>query len=625
MGVGAPRAAAADPAAVADRGGSTVLRRVYRRRLGRKDLEDSYANSATERARPVWAADDRDRAIVALVLSRLSPGRRLQVGVLDALSSGPLHRAQISFAAMWAGESAFMISLAVVAYGEGGVTAVGIVTAARMATAAVLAPFLATLADRVRRERVLTCIGVVRGAMLACAAAVTASGGPVAATYGFAIIATVAVALYRPAHSALLPALAKSPEDLTRANAVRGMLDSLSALGGPLAAAALLAASGPAAAFAACAAASLLGGLVVVALPYDVPPRADAVRGSPGRDVIQGFATIASDRTLSLVTGLGVVQTLTRGCLTVFTVVLAVDLLDTGDAGVGVLNAAVGAGGVLGSLFAFMLVRRGGLATWFGIGIALFGLPLALVGVVPEQEAAIVLLGLVGVGNALIDVGGFTILARITDEAVLARMFAGFEATLTLGVAFGGLLAPALIKALGPRPALIAVGLLAPVAVATSWTTLRRLNGRMRIRDADIEILRAVPMLAVLPAATIEQLAGGLDHAEFAPGQMVFAQGDAGDRFYVVESGCANVVRDGRVVNTLGRGTGFGEIALLDDRPRTATILASGDEPLCLSVLQRAAFLTAVTGYPMSATAGREVVALLATRDAVRRSADPTP
>jgi MFS family permease len=526
---------------------------------------------------------------------------------------------------MWAGESAFMVSLAVVAYGEGGVTAVGVVTAARMATAALLAPFLATLADRVRRERVLTCIGVVRGVMLACAAAVTASGGPATATYAFAIVATVAVALYRPAHSALLPALAKSPGDLTSANAVRGMLDSLSILGGPVVAAVLLAASGPATVFAACAAASLLGGLVVVGLPYDVPPRADAVRRSAGRDVVQGFATIAGDRTLSLVTGLGVVQTITRGCLTVFTVVLAIDLLDTGEPGVGVLNAAVGAGGVLGSLFAFTLVRRGGLATWFGIGIALFGAPLALIGAVPEQAAAIVLLGLVGVGNALIDVGGFTILARMTDEAVLARMFAGFEAILTLGVALGGLLAPVLIEGLGPRPALVVVGLLAPVALAASWTTLRRLDGRMRIRDADIEILRAVPMLAVLPAATIEQLGAGLDRAEFAPGQTVFAQGDAGDRFYVVESGRADVVRDGRVVNGLGRGAGFGEIALLDDRPRTATILASGNEPLCVGVLQRPAFLTAVTGYPMSARAGREIVDLLASRDAAEGLSRPAP
>ncbi|HEX7222413.1 MAG TPA: cyclic nucleotide-binding domain-containing protein, partial [Candidatus Limnocylindrales bacterium] len=122
---------------------------------------------------------------------------------------------------------------------------------------------------------------------------------------------------------------------------------------------------------------------------------------------------------------------------------------------------------------------------------------------------------------------------------------------------------------------------------------------------------------------TIEQLGAGLDHAEFAPGQTVFAQGDAGNQFYVVESGGADVVRDGSVINTLGRGAGFGEIALLDDRPRTATILASGAEPLCVGVLQRPAFLTAVTGYPISARAGREVVALLAPQDAAEEVSRP--
>ena len=93
--------------------------------------------------------------------------------------------------------------------------------------------------------------------------------------------------------------------------------------------------------------------------------------------MLQGFATIAANRGLALITGLGVVQTFTRGCLTVFAVVVAIDLLGTGDSGVGVLNAAVGAGGVLGSILAFGLVRRGGLAVWFGVGIALFGAPLA--------------------------------------------------------------------------------------------------------------------------------------------------------------------------------------------------------------------------------------------------------
>ena len=475
------------------------------------------------------------------------------------------------------------------------------------------------MADRVRRERVLVCVGIVRAGMLGCAAATTAAGAPAAATYGFAVVATVAMTLFRPAHSALLPALAKSPRELTGANAVRGMLDSLATFGGPVGAAVLLAASGPAAVFAACSAASLFAGLVVVALRYDAPPRAETEPGG-GRELLQGFTTIARDSGLTRITALGLVQTFTRGCLTVFAVVVAIDLLDTGDSGVGVLNAAVGAGGVLGSVLAFGLVRRGGLASWFGVGIALFGAPLALIGLVPELAAAVVLLGLVGIGNALIDVGGFTMLARLADETVLARMFAAFEAILTLGVAAGGLVAPLVIELVGLRLALVAVGLMAPLAVAASWPALRRLDAQMGVRDADIEILRGIRTLGALPVATIEQLGAGLEHAEFVPRQTVFEEGDPGDHFYIVESGRAEVIMDGRVVDTVERGSGFGEIALLRDQPRTATVRASADAQMRVSVLQRNTYLTAVTGYPASSTAGEEVVAARLKADANRTS-----
>ena len=350
--------------------------------------------------------------------------------------------------------------------------------------------------------------------------------GPTLATYGLAVVATIAHALYRPAHSALLPALCTSPQQLTSANAVRGILDSSATLGGPAVAAVLLAVSGPAAVFAACAVASLVGGLVVLRLAYDAPPRSDVVGGG-GHEMVRGFTTIAANRGLALITALGVVQTFTRGCLTVFTVVVAIDLLGTGDPGVGVLTAAVGAGGVLGSILAFGLVGRGRLALWFGLGVALFGAPLVGIGIVPDQVTAIVLLGIVGIGNALIDVGGFTLLARLADETVLARMFAGFEAILTLGVAVGGLVTPLAVDQLGIRTALVATGLLAPLAVAASWAALRRLDAEVRVRDADIETMRPIRMLGALPVATIEQLAGALEHADFEPGDRCSSRASA--------------------------------------------------------------------------------------------------
>ena len=549
---------------------------------------------------------------------RLLPRIRKSSRVLEEVApSDSIRRAQLSFGAMWASESAFVVGLAVLAFRNGGVVAVGIVTGARMAAAALLAPLLATVADRVRRERVLACVGLVRAATLGGAAVVTAVGGPTAATYGLAVVATVALALYRPAHSALLPALCASPQQLTSANAVRGMLDSFATLGGPAAAAILLAVNGLAAVFAACAGASLLGSLVVVGLSYDAPPRSKAA-ASGGHEILQGFATIAANRELALITALGVVQTFTRGCLTVFAVVVAIDLLGTGDAGVGVLTAAVGAGGMLGSILAFGLVGHGRLALWFGVGIALFGAPLALVGVIPEQATAIILLGLVGIGNALIDVGGFTLLARLADETVLARMFAGFEAILTLGVAAGGLVTPLVVELLGVRPALVAIGLLAPLAVVASWPALRRLDAEVRVRDADIETLRLVHMLGALPVATIEQLASGLEHAEFEPGRTVFRQGERGEHFYVVESGRAEVILHGRVVRTLGTGDCFGEIALLRDQARTATVCASVDTHLRVSRLRRSAYLTAVTGYPAASAAGEDLVTSRLKADAER-------
>ena len=512
-----------------------------------------------------------------------------------------------------------MVAFAVLVYRDGGVAAVGVVTAVRMAAAALLAPGLASVADRVRRERVLVGVGLVRAATLGGIAALTVVDGPIVLVYALAVTATIALALYRPAHSALLPSLCISPQQLTRSNAVRGMLDSAATLGGPAIAALLMALAGPAAAFAACAVASLVGALAVVGLAYDAPPRSGGARAD---GYLEGFRIIVGDRGLALITGLGLVQTFTRGCLGVLTVAVAIDLLGTGDPGVGVLSAAVGAGGMLGSLLAFRLVGRGRLATWFGLGVALFGAPLVLIGGIAEQAPTLVLLGVVGMGNALIDVAGFTLLGRLTDEAVLARMFAGFEAVLTFGIAAGSLMTPVIIDGLGLRASLVAIGLLAPLAVVLARPALRRLDADMRVRDADVELLRVIPMLGNLPVATVEQLAAALEHTAVEPRQPVFRQGEPGDFFYVVRAGRAEVLQDGQLVRELGVGDGFGEIALLRDQPRSATVRAAGDARLEVSRLRRSAFLTAVTGYPAAAVSAQVLVTHRLADDAVRRPAE---
>jgi MFS family permease len=151
-----------------------------------------------------------------------------------------LRRAQLAFGATWTGEWAFTVALGVVAFRDGGATAVGVVGFVRMAPAAILSPVGTALADRFARDRVLVWSCLVRAVATAAAAAVLAAGGAAVAVYALAAIATAAFTMFRPAHSALLPALCVTPLELTSANVVRGLFDSLSTLVGPLVAALVL-------------------------------------------------------------------------------------------------------------------------------------------------------------------------------------------------------------------------------------------------------------------------------------------------------------------------------------------------------------------------------------------------
>ena len=519
-----------------------------------------------------------------------------------------LRRAQLAFGANWAGEWAATVAIGVVAFRHGGAAAVGLVGVARMIPAAIVAPFAGTVADRMRREAILAWVSVLRWLTLSIAAAASFAGGPVAGIYVALVAATVAQTLVRPAHSALLPSLCATPAELASANVGRGFLDSMATLIGPLIAALLLQVSGPGAVFAAAATASAAAAGFASRVRYETAPRLAGVSVLRGlRGVGEGVRVIAADRGLATITALTAVQTFTRGALLVFSVVISIKLLGTGGPGVGVLTAAVGAGAVAGSMSAALLVGRGALARWLGLGVALWGAPLLGIGLLPYLGVAIVMLVVVGVGNALVDVGAFTLPARLADDAVLARVFAAFEGIITLGVAAGALATPALIGALGVRGALVVIGVIAPLGALASWSALRALDCRVRVRDADVDMLRSVPMLRQLPLATVEQLAARLQRSEVSTGASVFEQGDEGDDFYVIEHGHAEVVGDGTTVRMLGPGDGFGEIALLRGGGRTTTVRAV--TPLTLRTLSRAAFAAAVVGYSASAGAADRVIA----------------
>jgi MFS family permease len=511
-----------------------------------------------------------------------------------------LRRAQLSFLGAWTAEWAFTVGLGIVAYRDGGAAAVGLVGLLRMVPSALLAPLLSPLADKGRRERVLVLVSVLRGVATGAAALVVGTGGPTAIVYLLAVLSTIAATLYRPAHSALLPSLCHSGYELASANVVRGMLDSLATLVGPLVAALLLEVAGVTVVFAVAAGASLWAAALLLRLRYDAPPRPSSPTESALlRSAAEGVRAVASNRDLALIMGLAAAQAFTRGALTVLTVVVAIDLLGTGEPGVGVLTAAIGAGAVLGSLGASLIADTRNLGAWFALGVALWGLPVTLIGVFPNELTAWVMLAFVGVGNALIDLGGFTLLARLASDEVLARVFGVLESVVALSIGVGALVASLLVAQPGVRPALVIIGLLCPVLVVLSWRRLRGMDRIVNVRDRDIALLQSVTMLEALPLPAIERLARGLVPLTIPVGDFVFEQGDVGDRYFVIESGEAVVVGDGHDITTLGPGEGFGEIALLRRSPRTAGVRAAGE--LRLQALRSDQFLPLVLGFTPSA------------------------
>jgi hypothetical protein len=412
-----------------------------------------------------------------------------------------------------------------------------------------------------------------------------------------AVLSTIVGVLYRAVHSALLPSLCRTAVELTGANVVRGLVDSVSTM------------LGDAWVFAAAALASLWSAAVTARVTAEVATTTGhrSAGAKVGLGVWQGLRAVRASGPLLRLFTLAAVQTFLRGALTVFVVVVAIDLVGMGSPGVGTLTGAVGAGAVVGSVAASALVGTHRLARWFGVGVVLWGLPIALVGVLPYQPAALALLAVVGVGNALVDVGLFTLIARLVPGDVLGRVYGALESVIALSVAGGSLAAPLAIDAVGLRRALVVIGLVGPLAVGVVWRTLRRLDATMGGRDRDVALLRTVPMLAPLPLPAVEELARALTPLRVRAGTAVFVQGEPGDRCYVVEEGVAEVVGDGRAVAELGPGDLFGEIALLHRVPRTATVRARTD--LLLQALTSERFLPVVTGYRSSAAAAAGDVA----------------
>jgi MFS family permease len=534
---------------------------------------------------------------VAAVRERLArPARALR-----AVWANPnLRRVQTALAAIVVGGFAYGTALSVFAFEAGGATAVGVVLLIVMLPPGIAAPFGGVLADRFPRERVLFAATSFRVLALAGTAAAMLGGAPDALVYTLAAVGSVPARVIFPTQAALLPSLARSADELTAANVVADTIESVAVFAGPALAGLLVAVVSPG--WVVCAT-TVLAALAALELSRVRSPRpTEPVREAVLPRLLGGFRAIVHDRRVRVLIGLYTAVSLVVGALGALLVVASFDLLGLGKAGVGYLNAAVGAGGVLGSLAALTLVGQRKLALYFGVGVFACGAPLAVIGAVPSAAVALVLLGVVGVGNTLVDVSTLTLLQRAVDNAVLGRVFGVLEGLAVATIGIGAILAPALVHGLGIRGALVATGAFLPVLAALVWKRLLAIDAAAPVPARQLELLRGVPFFAPLPGPVLEGLAGHLVPTSFPSGATLFREGDDADHLFLVDRGEAAV---GDV--TLGPGSFFGETALLPDGNRTATVVARS--PLELYALPRNEFVAAVAGHAAPAQAVQAAIA----------------
>jgi MFS family permease len=512
-----------------------------------------------------------------------------------------LRRVELAWGASIAAEWAHFVALGIFAYNAGGTAAVGIAGLVRMLPAALIAPLAAGLGDRFRRERFLLAIALAGSAALAASGAAFFAGRSQIAIYLLAGVVGITSTLFRPALQAILPSLARTPEELIASNGATSTIESLGMLAGPLLAGVLVALADPGVVFFVAAGAMLVAAGLLAAVHCEGRIQLAAV-GDAREVVLAGFRAVNHPKP-RLIVALFFAQTFVRGCLNVLIVVFVFRVLDTSAGTVGYLMAAIGVGGLVGAFGAMTLEGRR-LAVPLGFALVFWGLPIAFVAVRPYLPAALLLLAVVGAANSVEDVAGFTLLQRIVPDEVLTGALGVTWGIAMGGLALGSISAPAIVAAVGPRAAFAVVGAILPVLTLVAWRWLVRIDREVAAPAAELELVHRVPLFSPLSVAAKEHVASRLTKVDVPAGEVVVRMGETGDRFYVVADGELEIANG--VHGTAGRGDFFGEIALLRDVPRTATVRAT--TPSHLYALERDDFLAAVTGHSAVHAAGEAVV-----------------
>jgi len=516
-----------------------------------------------------------------------------------------LRRVELAWGASIAAEWTHFVALGVFAYNAGGASAVGIAGLIRMLPAALVAPFAATLGDRFRRERFLVVVSLAGSAALGGSAAAYFVSRSELIVFALAAVVGVTSTIFRPALQATLPSLARTPQELIASNGATSTFESLGTLLGPLVAGILVTVADAGVVFLVASGALLVAAGLLQRVEVEGRIQATAPEEMPRpRELLAGgFRAVVSEPKTRLLVFLTTAQSFVRGALNVLIVVGAFRVLGAGAGAVGYLTAAVGVGGLVGAFGALSLKGRQ-LAVPFGVSLIFWGFPIALIPAWPRVAVAFLLLAVVGAANSVEDVAVFTLLQRVIPDDVLTRVL-GIVWGLAMGaIAIGSVAATGIVALVGSRAAFVVVGAILPLTTLMVWRQLVRIDREMLPPADELAIVEGVPMFEPLSIAAKEHMAARLVEVPVSVGEVVIRTGEPGDRFYMVADGALEVTNG--VHARARRGDFFGELALLRDIPRTATVIATTRSRLY--ALEREDFLAAVTGHSGVRAAGEAVV-----------------
>ena len=511
-----------------------------------------------------------------------------------ALGNRALVLAPLAYLACTIAEWAQVLGVLVDAYARSGTRAAGLASLALVLPAALAAPLAGSAARRVRPERVLLASALVQVVAFAGGAVAAHQERPVFVVVACAAVGVGAITLQRPMYAVLLPAVVRSPRELSVANVWFGWGESASALAGPLLATALLAVDGPWSVLAGCSVLAMAAGVAVLTMQHhhDAGDRSAAGDRGPGL-----FGSVRALRRRPGALGVLAVasgQYLLIGAFDLVLVVLALDVLDLGQAGSGWLSTAVGVGALVSTVVASALLRRPRLASFLMASAGTIAVGLIVLALAPSLPMALVALPVVGCSRAILSLSGRMLLQRSSPPQALASVFAALELFAGICMTLGSGLAQVLIALGGARLALGAIGALFVVMLLGTARALLVADDGADVPVVAMSLLRRLPVFAPLPALALEAVARAAVEVSASAGQHVITEGDPGDRYYAVVDGTFDVVMGGELIRTVRRGSDFGEVALLAGVPRTATVTATTDG--LLLAIDRDPFLLAVTG-----------------------------